>query len=71
MFFRTKDEFDLFSSACRNNRIADGTVPVTISVNNTDSDDDIYAFLTFRPIRGIDGFGNDYYKRFTMKIEEA
>lgn len=70
MFFRTEAEFLDFVETIEGNRSLNGTVLVELSVNNTGTDEVIEAFLTFEPVRAIDGAWNDYMLKYTLNIEE-
>lgn len=71
MFFRTLAEYTTFKSdldAAQSS--SDDSYSISVTVNNTGVQKSIYAFIDYDLTRGIDGGWNDYFERFTVKIEE-
>ena len=71
MFFRTTTEYATFladlaaAQSATNNSYA-----ISVTVNDTGEQKAIDAFVDYELVRNIDGGWNDYFERFTVKIEE-
>lgn len=72
MFFRTKAECDAFMADIEAVRNEHNAIPLDCSINNDlgSTLPHIEAFLTFSLTRDRDGAWADYYKKFTVKLEE-
>ena len=70
MFFRTKAEYEDFRDDIATATGTDGAVSISVTVNNTSTQANIYAFIDYDLVRNIDGAWNDYFERFTVTIEE-
>lgn len=70
MFFRTPAEFSTFKSVLTAAQNSDYSYNITLSVNNTNTDATISAYIDFNLVRDVDGTRTDYFKEFTLTIEE-
>lgn len=70
MFFRTADEFNVFNNVVIASTDVNNAIPLTLTVNNGAASQLIEAFLTYEPIRDRDGNWEDYFKTFTVTLEE-
>jgi len=71
MFFRTLTEYETFKNSLDSNKLsANDAVNISVTVNNTSEQKAIEAFVDYDLVRDRDGAWNDYYKVFTVTIEE-
>lgn len=71
MFFKFANDYDNFCMFIQNGRLSDGRCRVQMSVNNTGSTFDGYAFVKFMPTRATNETIGDFYNQFTLEIEEV
>lgn len=71
MWFRTLTEYNAFLSVLETNTTSALKVPLTVSVNNKNTDHTGNFYVSHAPVRNRDGFWDDYMERFTLTIEEA
>lgn len=70
MFFRTIDDYEVFKGLIDDSMDSYGAVELTLSVNNTNEDATINAFIDYSLVRNRDGFWEDYFERYKVVIEE-
>lgn len=71
LFFRTATAYAAFKTVVDGQTSSSNlSVSVTVSVNNTNADSTISAYLDFAPVRDVDGTRNDYYKVMKVTLEE-
>ena len=72
MFFRTEAEYEDFMDDIENAKDStkDNAVSISITVNNTLTQEDTYAYIDYSLVRNRDGAWNDYFEVFTVNIEE-
>ena len=72
MFFRTESEYEdcLDDIEDAKDSTKDNAVSISITVNNTLTQANTYAYLDYELVRNIDGAWEDYFEVFTVKIEE-
>lgn len=71
IFFRTATAYSGFKTVVDGQTSSSNlSVSVTVSVNNTNADSVISAYLDFAPVRDVDGTRSDYYKVMKVTLEE-
>lgn len=71
LFFKLAEDYYSFCSFVNNGRLADGRCRIVMSVNNTGSTFDGFAYVKFKPLRATNETIGDFYNQFTLDIEEA
>lgn len=69
MWFRTVEEYEEFKADLDAVK-ANEAYTISLTVNNTSEQANIYAYLDFKLVRNIDGAWNDYFERFTVTVKE-
>lgn len=71
MFFRTVEDFLTFRQDCNTTTTANGSIPVNMTVNGFNLVANYNVFLDYEVTRDRDGKWADYFKKFTVRLEEA
>ncbi|MBP3753597.1 MAG: hypothetical protein J6I66_01925 [Lachnospiraceae bacterium] len=71
MWFRTKNEYNLFLECISQNRQPNLTCSVTVEVNNAGDSYTGDFFINHETVRNRDGAWKDYMEVFTVNIEQA
>ena len=70
LYMRSEEYQTAYISALANEKNSDGTYNLTLSVNNTHTDESIVATLTADPTRKTVGV-RDTFDAFTLTVEES
>ena len=71
MFFRTVTDYEGFKAHLDDAQAPDDdSYSISLTVNNISEQRRINAFIDYELVRDIDGKWQDYFRRFTVNIEE-
>lgn len=72
VYFKTMEEYNAFSSAIRASKTANGDSCISATVVDNISNQEVTGrfYVEYTPIRDRDSKWRDYYKQFTIKLEE-
>ena len=71
MWFREISEYNAFLANIASNKATNLTIPITLTVNQPNSDVTGNFYLEFKAIRDRKGDWSDYMHRFSVSVKES